>query len=718
MELADIPLEDNATFESLSRGETTNVFQFESAGMTRYLRELKPTRVQDLYAMVALYRPGPLEQIPVYIHNKNNPQDISYLHPILKPILEDTYGVIVYQEQIMQLLQAIAGYTLGRAYVVLKAIGKKKRDLMAQEEPKFKAGCLENGLTQEQADTLWDLIQPFAGYSFNRPHSTLYGLLSYQTAYLKVNYPAQYMAAVLDAAAGSTEDVAKAVAECGRLGVEVLPPDVNQSHTGFRFQRHLDEHGTDRLAIRFGLSAIKNVGHGPVQSIIAAREQDGPFKNLEDFCARIERQALNKRVVEALIKCGAMDDMPGTRHQKLDILDQALAAGSEAQKAREAGQSSLFDLFGEDDAGAAAEVNVAAIPLPTTKETPEQKKEQLGWEKELLGMYVTEHPVGNALAGLDTSDTTPLSEAEDHIGEACTYIGLLTGKREITTRKGDTMLVGDLEDLESKISVVAFPRVYEQHSDLLVDDAVLRLTAKADNKRGSLQLIIDQCAALEPAEMAEIPAVPAAVQPEMDIEDMGAYEHTEATAEPAEPAPPPAEAVTAPEPAPSAEAAPEPSPAPTVPEIPTLTGPVRSIKARQRVNARSESEKHSSATNGHANGGSTNGSTNGGSANGGANGSANGSANGEQHNGDSGPTRDLRLHLPRTGDLTADTRRMQDLHELLRTHEGTDQVTLYLQRGQELVVLRPYYTVHVSHALLDELNAFLGHESVDLVSLE
>jgi hypothetical protein len=204
----------------------------------------------------------------------------------------------------------------------------------------------------------------------------------------------------------------------------------------------------------------------------------------------------------------------------------------------------------------------------------------------------------------------------------------------------------------------------------------------------------------------------------MDIEDMGAYEHTEATAEPAEPAPPPAEAVTAPEPAPSAEAAPEASPAPTVPEIPTLTGPVRSIKARQRVNARSESEKHSSASNGHANGGSTNGSTNGGSANGGANGSANGSANGEQHNGDSGPTRDLRLHLPRTGDLTADTRRMQDLHELLRTHEGTDQVTLYLQRGQELVVLRPYYTVHVSHALLDELNAFLGHESVDLVSLE
>jgi DNA polymerase-3 subunit alpha len=236
IELGDIPLDDKKTFESLSNGQTTNVFQLESAGMVRYLKELKPTRVQDIYAMVALYRPGPLEQIPVYIENKNNPRGIKYLHPILKPILEDTYGVIVYQEQIMQLLQVIAGYTLGQAYIVLKAIGKKQKDLMASEEPRFKEGCVKNGLTKEQADILWDLIQPFAGYSFNRPHATLYGLLSYQTAYLKNNYPTEYMTAVLKSAAGQIEDVAKAVNECAKLGVAVLRADINASQSDFTIE--------------------------------------------------------------------------------------------------------------------------------------------------------------------------------------------------------------------------------------------------------------------------------------------------------------------------------------------------------------------------------------------------------------------------------------------------------------------------------------------------
>jgi DNA polymerase-3 subunit alpha len=467
-----------------------------------------------------------------------------------------------------------------------------------------------------------------------------------------------------------------------------------------------------------------------VQSIIAAREQDGPFKSLEDFCARVERQALNKRVVEALIKCGAMDEgMPGTRHQKLEILDQALSAGSEAQKAREAGQTSLFDLFGEDDSAAAADVNVAAIPLPLIKETPEQQKERLVWEKELLGMYVTEHPVANALIGVDDSDATPLIEAENHIGEARTYIGMLTGKRDITTRKGDTMLVADLEDVETTISVVAFPRVLEQYKDLLIDEAVLRLTAKADNKRGSLQLVIDQCAWLEPGEPAAVDAAPAAVQPEMDIEDIAAHaeEAAEAPApapEP-EPAPQPAEAAEAPAPEPAPQPAevaepvaapepsPEPAPQPAAPEIPTLSGPVRSIKARQRVNARSESQ------NGAASAASSgNGASNGASNGNGAHSTSNGNGHHEQSDGGSSPTRDLRLHLPRTADLTADTRRMQDLHELLRNYEGEDQVTLYMQRGSELVVLRPYYTVHASHALLDELVDFLGRESVDLVALD
>src|SRR5215212_2028971 len=340
IELADVPLDDKKVFESLGRGQTTNVFQLESTGMTRYLMQLKPTRVGDLYAMVALYRPGPLEQIPTYIHNKNNPRDVKYIHPILKPILEDTYGVIVYQEQIMQLLQAIAGYTLGNAYIVLKAIGKKNREMMAAEEPRFKEGCIKQGLTKDQADTLWDLIQPFAGYSFNRPHATLYGLLSYQTAWLKTNHPTEYMAAVLTASAGQVEDVAKSVAECGRLGVAVLPADVNRSQIGFTIERLPDgqlREYRNRQGVRFGLSAIRNVGEGPLGVVFKARE-GGLFKSLEDFCERVDRGALNKRVLESLIKCGAMDALPGSRRQKLAILDRVLETGIKAQHARDVGQ--------------------------------------------------------------------------------------------------------------------------------------------------------------------------------------------------------------------------------------------------------------------------------------------------------------------------------------------------------------------------------------------
>lgn len=687
MELEDIPLDDAKTFESLSRGETTNVFQFESAGMTRYMRELKPTRVQDLYAMVALYRPGPLEQIPVYIHNKNNPQDVEYLHPILKPILEDTYGVIVYQEQIMQLLQAIAGYTLGRAYIVLKAIGKKKRDLMAQEEPRFKEGCLKNGLTQEQADHLWDLIQPFAGYSFNRPHSTLYGLLSYQTAYLKVNYPTEYMAAVLSAAAGDTEEVAKGVAETLRLGVAVLPADVNRSSLGFTIEElaagELAAGVRHRRGVRFGLSAIKNVGVGPVEKIIAAREEGGSYNTLEDFCARVDRQALNKRVVEGLIKSGAMDSLPGTRRQKLAILDQALAAGSEAQKAREAGQVSMFDLFSGGDAEAAS-MSVSAIPMPLIHETPADQKEQLAWEKELLGMYVTEHPVVQALRGIDKGDALSLSEiTEESIGKTQSFIGMLTGVRRIATKKGDAMLVANLEDLESSIEIVIFPKTLAQYSDLLYEDNVLQVTAKVDNRRDTLQLIVESCTPIEA--MLRSPVDANAVQPEMDIEgiaeeeepparaDVGRHEGEETrnseqrtgrgAVEPVVSLP---EAVTLP------AASPPPENPPTI------------IKARTKV----------SLVN------------NGGNGDGGAH-------SGMGHSGPyPAPARNLRIYLPHTEDYDADVQRMQAADSVLRSYEGNDLVTLYLPNGVGTVVLRPHYTVQISTALVDALKRLLGEQRV------
>ncbi|WP_255604281.1 DNA polymerase III subunit alpha [Oscillochloris sp. ZM17-4] len=525
MELTDIPTDDVKTFQALGRGETKNVFQLESAGMTRYLVQLKPTRVDDLYAMVALYRPGPLEQIPSYIQGKNNPGGIHYLHPILKPILEDTYGVIVYQEQIMQLLQTVADYTLGQAYIVIKAISKKNKQLMAENGAIFKEGCRKKGISQAVADELWELILPFAGYSFNRPHATLYGLLSYQTAWLKVNYPVEYMAAVLTGSGGVTEDVAKSALESRRLGVAVLSPCVNRSTKGFDIEPIGGDHKGAPLppgvkfnrAIRFGMAAIKNVGEGPVEAIIAAREEGGDFSSLEDLCARVDRNALNKRVVESLIKAGALDALPGTRRQKLAILDQALAAGIEAQKAKEVGQGSLFDMFGES-VGGPSSVNVSRIPMPIIQPTPAENKEELLWEKELLGLNVSEDPVSKSLEGVDMRGVTLLGDiTEEHIGKSLTFIGLLGGVRRITTKKGDAMLVGVLEDTTSTIEIVVFPKSLAKCGDLLQNDAVLKITAKVDNRRDSPQLVVD---AVEAVEASLAPAA-AAVETEMDLEGVG-----------------------------------------------------------------------------------------------------------------------------------------------------------------------------------------------------
>jgi DNA polymerase-3 subunit alpha len=680
--LADIPLDDRKTFESLGRGETTNVFQLESTGMTRYLMQLKPTRVGDLYAMVALYRPGPLEQIPTYIYNKNHPKEVKYIHPILKPILEDTYGVIVYQEQIMQLLQAIAGYTLGNAYIVLKAIGKKNRELMAAEEPRFKEGCLKAGLTKDQADTLWELIQPFAGYSFNRPHATLYGLLSYQTAWLKCNYPTEYMAAVLTAAAGQIEDVAKSVAECGRLGVVVLPADVNRSHNGFTIEQlpagQLKEYA-NRQGIRFGLSAIRNVGEGPLSMVLKSREQDGPFTSLESFCERVDRAALNKRVLESLIKCGAMDGLAGTRRQKLAIMDQALGAGVEAQRAREAGQASMFELFGGGSGGGG--VSVQSIPLPIIREEPQHHKEQLAWEKELLGMYVSDHPIAKALEGLDLSGVTQLGQiADELVGQTLTFCGMITGVRRLATKKGDNMLVATFEDLESSIELVAFPKTYEKFREILQDDALLCVTAKVDKSRrdDTLQLLLESAEPLETSAVGQAPAVsPQEAPVEMDLENMAesvAPAHSTGTEVPEAPWP----GDDAPHIA-EASLPPLPEPAALLPTPSIDTQPISIIRPRVKV---------------------------------GASGAANGNGNGNGAVATPEPSHSLRLFLPRSHDFDADVRLMQTVDRVLRESEGEAEVIIHMPNAIGTVLLKPRHKVHCSDSLVGALREVLGAEGV------
>ena len=657
IELTDIPLDDKKTFESLGRGETTNVFQMESAGMTRYLVQLKPTRVDDLYAMVALYRPGPIEQIPTYIYNKNHPREVKFLHPILKPILEDTYGVIVYQEQIMQLLQAIAGYTLGSAYIVLKAIGKKDRALMASEEPRFKTGCSENGLTQAQADTLWDLIQPFAGYSFNRPHSTLYGQLSYQTAWLKNNYPVEYMAAVLKGAGGITEDIAKAVSECRHRGVIVAGPDVNAADFEFAIREFTFDEGVTR-GILFGLAGIKTIGAGPVEAIIAERQRGGPFASLESFCDRVPYSALNRRVLEALIKCGAMDTLPGSRRQQLAVLDQALGAGIDAQKARETGQVSMFDAFGGGDAGG---ITVAAVPLPMIVETDEMEKEQLGWEKELLGLTFAPDPLGRALEAIDRSGMMTLDRLDDEmVGEVRTFAGKLTGARRVTTKKGDAMLAAMFEDDTGvAFEIVAFPKSYEKLKDLLHEDALLIVTAKVDRSRrdDKIQLLLEGARPLATAAAAPVAATLPEVPAAMNLDQL---EPTAAPPTSAVPAAPPQAPTAAP---------------PAAPISPTSV-----IKPRVKP-----------ATNGHAP---------------------------EPAAPAAGipvaAARILQIALPAITDFERGVALMQQVHEVLCTSVGDDQVVIRMPKDDAIVLIKLRSGVTCTGVMLGTLQQLLGQEAAQI----
>jgi DNA polymerase-3 subunit alpha len=358
------------TFDMLASGETTAVFQLESGGMRRCLRGLRPNQITDLLAIVALYRPGPMDYIPAFTAAKNGQAPVTYVHDDLRPILEETYGVCVYQDQVLQIVRRIAGFTWGEADVLRKAMGKKIASLMAEQREKFIARAGERGYGRELVDQMWGVIEPFAGYGFPKGHAAAYAVIAYQTAFLKANYPAEYMAAVLTSEAGNAVKVAEAVAECRRLGVEVLPPDVNRSGLGFTL-----EDTPQGAAIRFGLSGVKNVGHGAVEQLIKAREEGGPFRDLGEFCRRIDLRQLNKRALESLIKAGALVAF-GEPAALLAGLDPAMAQAQQQQRARQVGQTTLFDLFGAAGAGdAAAEPDFA---LPATP--PAERKQRLAWE--------------------------------------------------------------------------------------------------------------------------------------------------------------------------------------------------------------------------------------------------------------------------------------------------------------------------------------------------
>ena len=474
IDLDHIPLDDAATFELLASGETTGIFQLESAGMRRYVRDLQPTSVFDLAAMVALYRPGPMDNIPAYIRRKHGQEPVTYLHPLLEPFLERTYGIFVYQEDIMAAAIALGGFTGPEADTLGYAIRKKKSAVLRAQKEKFVTQAAERGVPPQTIDAVFKAFEPFERYGFNKAHATCYGLIAYQTAYLKANYTVEYMTSVLSAFRSSEDKVAAAVAECRRLGIEVRPPDVHASQVEFTVEGD---------AIRFGLLAIKNVGQGAIESVVAAREADGPFKSLTDFCTRIDLRLANRKVLEAFAKVGALSAF-GHPAQILLGLDDAIAAAQATQRDRITGQTSFFDM-------GAADAAVLDRPLPSTPEAP--GRERLRWEKELLGLYLSEHPMGEVADRVGDYVTAYSADLKDNSldGQRLVVGGIVVGSRSIVTRARATMAVVTLEDLQGSMEVVVFPKLYEQTGPIWAEGSILLVAGRIDHRGEEVSLLAD-----------------------------------------------------------------------------------------------------------------------------------------------------------------------------------------------------------------------------------
>ncbi|MSP22554.1 MAG: DNA polymerase III subunit alpha [Dehalococcoidia bacterium] len=461
LDLMTLPDGDPATAALLAEGQTFGVFQLESAGMRRYVQELQPEGIREVSAMVALYRPGPMEHIPRYIDVKHGRLAPAYPHPDLAGILDETYGVIVYQDQVLEIAKQFAGYSLGQADVMRKAMGKKSASVMLAEREGFVNGAVNQGYERRLAETLFDLIEPFAGYAFNKAHAFSYGVIAYQTAYLKAHYPVEYMTAVMMAAHGNQDRIAPATAEALRLGITPLPPDVNRSKANFS----VEARGDDARAIRYGLAQIKNVGHGAVETLLTERESGGEFRTIEDFARRINPRDMNRRALESLAKAGALDSL-ADRGSVVAGLDRILALAQQEVRLRETGQTSMFDMF-----GTAQGTPRPALELPVMV-TP--KQELLGWERELLGAYMSDHPFKQASVDLAPYLTAQLAElGPDLVGSEAVVAGTVGTVRRLSTRQGKTFAAFAIEDLSGTVELTVWPDGYERFRELLVEGNVI-----------------------------------------------------------------------------------------------------------------------------------------------------------------------------------------------------------------------------------------------------
>jgi DNA polymerase-3 subunit alpha len=474
LDLFGFPMDDFKTFDLLSSGETAGVFQLESAGMRRYIKELKPHTFEEIAAMVALYRPGPMEHIPTYIRAKRGDEPIAYLHPALEDILKETYGVIVYQEQVLFIVRALASYSLGQADIFRKAMGKKIAEVMQKQKATFMGGAAKNGFSQEVAEQVFALIEPFAGYAFNKAHAFSYALLAYQTAYLKANYPAQYMTALLISHMGTAEKVANAVAECRRLGIPILRPDVNRSELSFSIEKTTE----GKEGIRFGLAAIKNVGAGAVEPLIAERQRGGRFKSIEEMARRADLKSMNRRVIESLIKAGAFDDFHD-RGTLLNSVQEILSLAQKEQRLKESGQSTMFDFFGQ----------AVSTPLPTLELQPTEvgSREKSQWEKELLGVALSKSFIKNKGPGM----IWPSEIDAEMDGQSVSVLGEVALVAQLFTRDRKAFAKVVIEDISGSIEAMVWPRVYDKDRELWQEGNVVVIQGKVRAKEDGIQLTCD-----------------------------------------------------------------------------------------------------------------------------------------------------------------------------------------------------------------------------------
>ena len=487
----NIPIDDKKTFEMLARGETEDLFQLNGDGMTRFLVELKPSSIHDINAMVALYRPGPMQFIPNYIERKHDASKITYADPALEPILKKTYGILVYQDDLLMMAHKLAGYSWGEVDKFRKAVGKKIPEEMEKQREKFIKGCMEySKWTEKKAKEVWKWIEPFASYGFNKAHSVSYGRVAYQTAYLKANYPGEYMRAVLSAESGDTEKVATSINECKRIGIEILPPDINESFSDFTLVKKPARLASESVAggevadnketIRFGLTTIKNFGEGISHTITAERKENGKFKSLEDFLRRIQDRNLNKKSMDALIKAGAFDNFD-ERGQMIANMDNLLEYNKESVGNKD--QHSLFS----------ATPTLDYSPLHLNPSEPATATEKLAWEKELLGLYVSGHPLEQfkeKLANQKNSIKNIKENAKEN--EIVVVGGLIENMRDILTKNGDKMFFIKFADLTDEIEMVVFPRTLQEFSSIFVLDECIAVKARVSLRNGEKSLIAEK----------------------------------------------------------------------------------------------------------------------------------------------------------------------------------------------------------------------------------